>query len=272
MTQDTAITDAIDLLQDLGLQEYEARCFVALNQLPSGTAKEIHEISDVPRTRVYDAIRVLESEGLVEVQHSSPQVYRAVEISEATQTLQQKYTDRIRSLETSLENTEVRNNDEDTDHVQEVWSLAGHDAIESRTLELIDEAESEIAFLVVDEDILSERLFDKLHTAAEQELSIVLGGQTEAITESLGTELPNIRVFGTALDWLTGTESEDEVAISRILLVDRETLLIGSYYPKAGGGRTKEQAIFARGLENGIVVLLRRLLTSGLSVENDPRE
>lgn len=84
MTQDTAITEAIDLLQELGLKEYEARCFVALNQLPNGTAKEIREISDVPRTRVYDAIRVLESEGLVEVQQSSPQVYRAVEISEAT--------------------------------------------------------------------------------------------------------------------------------------------------------------------------------------------
>lgn len=151
-----------------------------------------------------------------------------------------------------------------------MWSLAGHDAIESRTIELIDEAESEIAFLVVDEDILSERLFDKLHTAAEQELSIVLGGQTEAITESLGMEFPNIRVFGTSLDWLTGPKHEDEVAISRILLVDRKTLLIGSYYPKADNTKEKEQAIFARGLENGIVVLLRRLLTSGLSARQDP--
>lgn len=269
MRQDETIIEAIDLLQDLGLQEHEARCFVALNQLPGGTAKEIHEISEVPRTRVYDAIRVLGSEGLVEVQHSSPQVYRAVEITEAIQTLQQKYNDRIESLETSLKNTEIQHNEEKNDHVQEVWSLAGHDAIESRTLELIDEAESKIAFLVVDEDILSERLFDKLHKATEQELSIVLGGQTEAITEILGTELPNIRVFGTALDWLTGTKSEDEVAISRILLVDRETLLIGSYYPETDNNKSKEQAVFARGLENGIVVLLRRLMTSGLSAKQD---
>jgi|GEM_PF-2633505 len=41
-------------------------------------------------------------------------------------------------------------------------------------------------------------------------------------------------------------------------------LLIGSYYPNTSDARTKEQAIFARGLENGIVVLLRRLVTAGL--------
>lgn len=269
MTENETTTEAISLLQDLGLQEYEARCFMALNQLPNGTAKEIHEISEVPRTRVYDAIRVLESQGLVEVQHTSPQVYRAVSISEATQTLRRKYNARIETLETYLENTEVKDV-EDDEHVQEVWSLSGHDAIESRTIDLIDEAESEVALLVVDEDILSESLFDSLQGTVERDLSILLGGQTDAITERLGSKLPNTRVFETGLEWLTGLESDNEVAISRILLVDRETLLIGSYYPNAADGREKEQAIFARGLENGIVVLLRRLVTAGLPTIEDP--
>ena len=268
MTQDETTTEAISLLQDLGLQEYEARCFIALNKLPNGTAKEIHEISEVPRTRVYDAIRVLESQGLVEVQHSSPQVYRSVGIDEATQTLQQKYTERIETLETHLENAEVQETAE-AEPVQEVWSLAGHDAIESRTLELIDGAESEIAFLVVDEGILSTAIFDGLRTAIDRDLSMVLGGQTEAITDALGTELPGVRTFETSLNWLTAFE-DDEVAISRVLLVDRETLLIGTYYPDADDGRSKEQAVFAKGLENGIVVLLRRLVTAGLSSVEDP--
>ncbi|MFD1563307.1 TrmB family transcriptional regulator [Haloarchaeobius amylolyticus] len=269
MTDNETTREAISLLQDLGLQEYEARCFMALNKLPSGTAKEIHEISEVPRTRVYDAIRVLESQGLVEVRHSSPQMYRAVSIDEATQTLRQKYDDRIETLETHLKNTDVQDVEEN-DHVQEVWSLTGHDAIESRTLDLVREAESEIALLVVDEDILSEALFDSLQTAVDHDLSIVLGGQTERITETLGTELSTTRVFETGLDWLTGTASDDEVAISRILLIDRETLLIGSYYPNTPDDRAEEQAIFARGLENGIVVLLRRLVTAGLPQIKDP--
>lgn len=269
MSQEETISKAVSLLQDLGLKEYEARCFMALTQLPEGTAKEIHEISDVPRTRVYDAIRVLESQGLVEVQHSSPQVYRAVGIAEAAQTLQTKYDDRIETLQSYLEAAESPESEADN-QVQEVWSLNGHAAIESRMLTLISEAESEIALLVVDEDVLSEKLFDKLHEAATRELSIILGGKTESITAKLGSELPNLRVFETGLDWLTGLRTDHEVAISRILLIDRETLLIGTYYPEDDNAKAKEQAVFATGLENGVVVLLRRLVSSGLVTANDP--
>ncbi|ELY59091.1 TrmB family transcriptional regulator [Natronolimnohabitans innermongolicus] len=267
MTQDETTAEAISLLQDLGLQEYEARCFIALNQLPNGTAKEIHEISEVPRTRVYDAIRVLESQGLVEVQHSSPQQYRAVDINEATQILRQRYNDRIDTLETHLKNTEVQRTDED-DSVQEIWSLTGYEAIESRTFELIERADSEIVLLVVDEAVLSETLFDSLEQSAGRELSVVLGGQSEAVIDRLESRLPDFRVFETGLDWLVASEDETEVAISRILLIDRETLLIGTYYPSTG--ETKEQAIFAKGLQNGVVVLLRRLVTAGLPPINDP--
>ncbi|WP_342764001.1 TrmB family transcriptional regulator [Halococcus hamelinensis] len=63
--------EVIDLLQDLGLKEYEAKCFAALTRLSSGTAKEISDTAEVPRTRVYDAVRVLESSGLVEIQHGN---------------------------------------------------------------------------------------------------------------------------------------------------------------------------------------------------------
>ena len=267
-TEDT-LSEAVSLLQDLGLKEYEARCFMALTRLPTGTAKEIHEISEVPRTRVYDAIRVLESQGLVEVRHSSPQVYRAVEVEEATRTLRRKYEDRVGTLETYLEETEVREPETDADRIQEVWALSGHDAIEGRTQTLIDEAESEIALLVVDEAILSESLFDGLHEATDRGLSVLLGGQTDTIADRLGSELTNVTVFETGLDWLTGATSDQEVAISRILLVDRETLLIGSYYPDASEGRDDEQAIFASGLDNGVVVLLRRLLSTGLPTASE---
>ncbi|ADB59647.1 transcriptional regulator, TrmB [Haloterrigena turkmenica DSM 5511] len=268
MTQDETTVEAISLLQDLGLQEYEARCFMALNKLPNGTAKEIHEISDVPRTRVYDAIRVLESQGLVEVQHSSPQRYRSVEITEATRILRERYNDRIDTLERYLEQTDVEEAGDD-DHLQEIWSLSGHEAIESRTLELIGNAESEIALLVVDDDVLSEALFDGVQQAIQRDLTVVIGGQTPATTTTLKTRLPETSVFETEMEWLTGSELDAEVAISRILLVDQETLLIGTYYP-AAGGEAKEQAVFAKGLQNGVVVLLRRLVTAGLSAIKDP--
>ena len=264
MTQEETIAEAISVLQELGLKEYEARCFMALTQLSTGTAKEIHELSEVPRTRVYDAIRVLESQGLVAVQHSSPQRFRAVSIEEATQTLKQRYEDRIETLESYLQTTEMQEADRETDQLQEVWSLVGNEAIESRTLDLVDQTDSEIALLVVDESALSDRLFEALAAASQRDVTIILGGETEAITERLGKELPNVRTFETELDWLVGPATEHEVAISRILLVDQQTLLIGSFYPGTDEAEKPEQAVFATGLENGVVVLIRRLIASGL--------
>ncbi|WP_240334713.1 TrmB family transcriptional regulator [Halorussus sp. MSC15.2] len=79
-------TRAARLLQQLGLKEYEAKCFVVLTRKGTATAKQISEITDVPRTRVYDAIRVSEAQGLVEIQHTNPRQYRAVPLEEATRT------------------------------------------------------------------------------------------------------------------------------------------------------------------------------------------
>lgn len=270
MSEQEPTAEAVSLLQELGLQEYEARCFMALTQLSRGTAKEVHELSDVPRTRVYDALRVLESQGLVEVQHTSPQRYRSVGIEEATRTLRDRYTSRIETLHSHLERVEHRDTEHDEEEVQEVWSLMGHDAIESRTHDLMNEAKSEIALLIVDEAILSDELFDQLRAAMGRDVSIILGGLTQEIAARLRSEIPAANVFETSLDWLVGGEDEPEVAISRIVLVDRETLLVGSFYPDPTGTETHEQAIFARGLENGIVVLIRRLLSAGLSPIHEP--
>lgn len=263
MIQDDISDEAVGLLQELGLQEYEAKCFLALTKLPTGTAKEIHDISGVPRTRVYDAMRVLESKGLVEVHHSSPQEYRSVGVEEAVVILRQQYTTRIESLRAHLEEIETVDLDRDDEPVQEVWSMAGHDAIEARTLEILNEAEEEIAMIIVDASLLTDQLLERLHDAAHRGVTIILGGETSELTDHLGEELPNVQVFETDQDWFTNASAERQVAISRILLVDRETLLIGSYYPGSSSKTKTEQAIFARGLENGVIVLLRRLLDAG---------
>lgn len=270
MTEEQTRAETVSLLQDLGLKEYEARTFLALTQLSTGTAKEISDTSEVPRTRVYDAIRVLEARGLVEVQHSSPQRFRAATIAEATTTLRQQFDDRIDTLESHLESLETREVPDEADQVQEVWSLTGHEGIESRTYEMIENATSEIMLVVVEEEILTDALFDRLHAAADRGVEIILGGETDAITTRLEAELSSVRVFESDLGWLMGPASDDEVAISRLLLVDRTRMLVSSFYPDDGHGESLEQAVFANGLGNGVVVLLRRLLSSGLLPIADP--
>jgi len=274
MSKDHGNTETVDLLQELGLKEYEARCLLALTKTSTSTAKEISEASEVPRTRVYDAIRVLQAKGLVEVQHSSPQEFRAVTVDEAIATLRRKYETRLDALEGHLESLEAASEDEaGLDRVQEVWSLSGHEGIKSRTLERIEDADSEILLLVVDESLLSQDIIDALNAAVDRGTNVIVGGFEPAIVETIGSAVPNARLFETQLDWLVGPDhTGSQVAIGRLLLVDQESVLVSSYYPGEEASDQREQAVYATGLGNGVVVLIRRLISAGLLSNGESSE
>src|SRR6056297_3003573 len=154
MSTDDTLDEAVELLQQLGLKEYEAKCFVGLSRLAKGTAKQLSEITDVPRTRVYDAVRMLEAQGLVEVQHSSPQQFRAVPLEEATETLRDQYEARVERLQNALEMVEIVDTDDDAP-IQQVWALTGRAAIENRTNDLIGDATDEVVLVIGDDSLLT---------------------------------------------------------------------------------------------------------------------
>ncbi len=61
---------------------------------------------------------------------------------------------------------------------------------------------------------------------------------------------------------------DDTTAINRILLVGRGSFLVGSSADESNPAA--ELAVFGRGFSNGLVVIARRLLLSGLILpEND---
>jgi len=260
------LTEAIEVLQQLGLKEYEARCFVGLSRLSTGTAKQLSETTEVPRTRVYDAIRVLEAKGLVEIQHSSPQQFRAVPLSEATETLRDQYEDRVQQLHDALASVEPLEEDDDETTVQEVWSMAGRDAIENRTNELVEGATEEVVLVLGDEDLLTPALVDTL-TNLNEGMDLLVGALTPSIREQVLDAVPNAKTFVSGLEWLHGREEDvDDSAIGRLLLADRETILVSSIAPDT----REERAIFGEGFGNGLVVIARRLMSQGLLTARDP--
>lgn len=251
---------AIEQLQQLGLKEYEAKGFIALARLPSGTAKEISEIADVPRTRVYDAVRVLETKGLVEIQHSSPQVFRAVSVEEAVETLLGEYRDRTEQLQGALQELETAKEEVEEETIHEVWTLAGHRAITNRTQQLTDEAERELALVIGEEAVLTDRLTKRLQAAQQRGVTVFVGTTEDSVLEQIQTQVPGASVFVSGLGWVRG-DGADETRISRLLLIDKETILVSSSYD--AGGQRKEQAVFGRGFENGMVAIVRRLISTG---------
>ncbi len=259
------VEEAVEVLQQLGLKEYEARCFVGLSRLPTGTAKRLSDITEVPRTRVYDAVRVLEAQGLVEVQHSNPQQFRAVSLEEATETLQHQYESRVERLRDALDTIETVDSGTESP-IQQVWTMSGRDAIESRTTNLVGDASEEIVLVVGDRSLLTDQLVTCLNDIADG-VDLLVGALTESLQEEIRRTVPRAKTFVSGLQWLQSpTDATDDAAIGRLLLIDRSTILVSSIDSRSGA----EQAIFGEGFGNGLVVIARRLMAQGLLSARDP--
>lgn len=265
MSTDDTLAEATETLQQLGLKEYESKCFVGLSHLSTGTAKQLSEITDVPRTRVYDAIRILEAQGLVEIHHSSPQEFRAVSVTEAADTLRDQYEERVQRLETALEDTTRIEPDTD-DEVQEVWSMSGRDAIANRTRNLLDDATEEVVLVIGDAELLTDTLVRTLNDLPPS-VELLIGAVTEPLQQEIHDAVPDATTFLSGLGWLRNDlDGADDLTIGRLLLVDRSTILVSTIVTET----REEQAIFGGGFRNGLVVIARRLLSQGLLPRRDP--
>jgi sugar-specific transcriptional regulator TrmB len=69
----------ISNLEKLGLTENEAKAYVGLVSLREATAREIHELTNVPRAKIYEILKVLAKKGFLEVRQGSPTYFRAVD-------------------------------------------------------------------------------------------------------------------------------------------------------------------------------------------------
>ena len=257
-------TRAVGLLQELGLKEYEAKSFVALTRRESGTAREISDTSDVPRTRVYDAIGVLESKGLVETQHSNPQVFRAVPIEEAVETLKREYVDRTASLRSVLSRLDSTDDTESTTSTHEVWALSGRRAITSRTQRLIEGSTDEVFLIVGHETVITDRLARQLQSAHDRGVDVVINAVDETLEAQIRRDITCGRVSVSPLDWVNGSPlADDGTQISRLLLADRESLVVSSVAGRPPE-RDHERGVVGRGFDNGVVAIVRRLVASGL--------
>ncbi|MEF8856511.1 MAG: helix-turn-helix domain-containing protein [Haloplanus sp.] len=255
---------AVELLQEFGLKEYEAGCFVALSRRQRGTAKEISETSEVPRTRVYDAIRVLEAKGLVEIQHSNPKQFRAVTVDEAVETLRMQYEKQAEQLRQVLDGLDPAERPEQTEVTHEVWALSSTQGIESRVRQLVADADEEIIIVVGHRDILTDELLSHLQSANDRGVDVVVGAEDAATADHLEEHLPNAKTFVSGIEWLSHSAfPNDDTEIGRLLLVDQSSILVSSFTRDSRGERSHEQAVFGRGFDNGLVAIVRRLMASG---------
>ena len=254
--------EAVDALMQFGLTEYEARCFVALTQLPHGTAKEIGQVADIPRSRVYETMDRLYDRGLVALHNADPKEYQAISIETALDQLRNEYESYFETAEEALRDLEPTYKKAQ----QGVWAINTHDQVTSRVVDLLGDADDEIVLIVLDDDLLDEETLNALQTANERGVTIFVGTDSETVHDPLeGVSLED-SVFTTDLiEWFTAMDGSPR--IGRLLMVDRDPILASALHEEELPGVPNETAAWTDGVDHGFATFAERVLTYELQRE-----
>ncbi len=252
---------ALEQLEAFGLSAYAAQTFVALVSLGEGTAQDVSAVSEVPRTRVYDAAGELHDHGLVDIQHSNPRRFAPISAETTGRKFQQEFAHRVNVLTDALDNLEPVSRSAEQ---RGVWTVTGQEAVTDRVVTFIEEATDEIVYMTV-EDLLTEECLDALRAAADHGVTVRLAGVSSAVQEDIQQEIPEIEPFESIWEWA-------DLPAGRLLMVDQEKTLAsvlvsgnGNHLPEP----RDETAIWGTGETNSLVVVLKALFTWQLDGRRD---
>ncbi|UHQ98925.1 TrmB family transcriptional regulator (plasmid) [Natrinema zhouii] len=254
-TTDEAVTD----LEELGLTEYEARCFVALTQLSKGTAKEVSKVAEIPRSRVYDTIERLDKRGFVMAQESEPREYKAVPIEMAMRRIKEDYDSRVNAAENSLHQVEEPESKDD----EGMWAITQPDHVTDRICTFLDEAEEQIRLLIATEDVIDQRILTSLHQATDRGVRVIIEVANEDIHDRLHKAVPDAEVIVTAD--LADTNSVYAEWPGQLLMVDKQSIVAGGIEESDLPDVTQEVAVWTYGHDHGFAAWMRELLDNRLA-------
>ncbi|MFC7135145.1 MULTISPECIES: TrmB family transcriptional regulator [Salinibaculum] len=250
--------EAIQGLKRLGLTGYEARVFIGLQKLGSGTASDISDVTDVPRSQVYGAAENLEARGLVETQQSRPTLYRPVPLERARTRLLDQLA------ETGAETFEyldtVQETESDDERSEAIWLVHGSEAVASRTSELVEAAEVYLLYACSETSMLEEPVRAALAAAADRGVAVVVASANPDVREAVGDDFETVAV---------PAERDPDVGDARVLIADDETMLLSVYSSADVTDGTEEVAFWSS--ETAFAAVLGGFLAEWFQVPSPER-
>lgn len=206
--------DAVTSLQRLGLSSYESRVFVALQRLGTGTAEDVSDVSEVPRSQVYGAADDLAERGLIEVIESSPKRYRPVSLDAAREQLAARLE---REQERAFESLDaIRETEPTRTGGQDISTLRGHQPIDERIATLIGRASETVAVVAPAADSLSADIVQTLHDQAEAGVDVTVLTAEPRVADR----------FNESVQVIVMDEDNPADFAGRALMVDGTTVLL----------------------------------------------
>ncbi|WP_226482291.1 TrmB family transcriptional regulator [Natrinema amylolyticum] len=257
--------EAVTTLEELGLTEYEARCFVALVRISKGTAKEISQVADIPRSRVYDTIERLDRKGLVSVQQTEPRQYKAVPVDTACRRIREDYDSRINAAENALGQLEEPDSRDD----EGMWAITQKEHVTERVTLFLEEAEDIVHYLIPATEVVEQRILDGLQSAADRGVRVYIEVPTEDARETFAEAVPDADVV-VASD-LETTNNVHQEWPAQLLMADQEAIVAAGIKESDLPNVVNEMAVWTYGRDHGFAVWIRELLDDRLAERDEDR-
>ena len=228
-----AMNKLVEALKSFGLSEYEAKALLTLLSKGELTAKEISELSGIPRTSVYDVMSSLESKGLVK-SFGKPLRFRALKTDEILSILSKKVSDNLELLKRELPKLET------DEEIEEVKVYRG-DAVFGILRMLVGSAKERIQVLL---SHISKDIEDILRSAKCK--LVVVSSDARRIEFAESYELP------------TKSKSVESPCYGLLIFDDKKVMIIFVNHVKIGIVSDGEGLVlFSRVLINSLIEFLK---------------
>jgi sugar-specific transcriptional regulator TrmB len=210
----TAENEAVAAFERLGLTSYEAKVFIALQRVGTGTAREVSEVTDVPRSQVYSVTDSLADRGLVSVQQSNPKRFRPVSVEAARSTLRDRFERESDRAFAYVEQVQTEGEERER---EEIWTIRGRDAVTDRVVELIGTAEERIVVGLPTPELVTDGVAEAVAAAVEAGIEVAVVSDHADVRERFDGGV-------TACDPPAAVAGNG--SSGRLLFVDDDTLLL----------------------------------------------
>lgn len=243
----------VEQLGEMGFTEYEARCLLALTRVEDATAKQVSDLADIPRSRVYDTAESLQERGLIGISETETTSYRAVPVDEMLRTFERRFERRLEAVSRELrriENVETSRGDD-----AGVWTVRGRENVLERAQSLIDEASEELLCVAAGAEFMTQACVDRLADACGRGVEIVVVTSDDSMRTVLAERVPGARIVDQTV------ESGNVSLPARAVMADRELVLVATKTNQHPSVDVSMTGVWGRGRANGFVVAIQQLLT-----------
>ena len=145
------MADLVEKLKEIGFNTYEAKVYISLLKKYPATGYEVAKLANIPQSRTYDTLKVLEEKNIVVSANTKPQTYTPIKPKQLTARYQKKINSTINFLDKHL--PEVKDN-----YNEPILTISGIQNIQDKIIEVIQNAKHEIYMEIWSQDF---KVFEK---------------------------------------------------------------------------------------------------------------